>query len=437
MKRQILILGAGLVAGPMIKYFLKNKISITVADLDTTKAVKIIGENAYGRAVTLDVNNQEKLSELITDHQLIVSLLPYTLHINVARLCLRLRKMLVTTSYISQEMAALDSDVKEADLIFLNECGLDPGIDHMSVMQLRDQLIEKGNRINEVYSYCGALPAPESANNPFKYKFSWSPKGVLLAGNNDARFKKDNVIKEIKTESLFSHPETIEFDQIGTLEVYPNRDSITYLDTYNLQTCHTLIRGTFRYPGWCDIMDTFKQLNLTQTTPLKPGKTRLSAILAFCTGVDESTDLKHHIQTKIGGNKSNLVIEALEYLGLFSDRIKAIKSESPLDILAELMINKMMLSSHERDLVVMQHTFKVTSPELKEKTIVSRLIAYGDPDNDTAIARTVALPAAIAAKLILEKKITLTGVIRPINPELYNPILSELEREGIYLKESY
>mgnify|MGYP002346705108 FL=1 len=436
MKSQILILGAGLVAGPMIKYFIKHQIFFTVADLDTTKALNIIGSSSFGKTIVLDVNNQEELSNLISEHELIVSLLPYTFHVKIAALCLLHKKMLVTTSYISKEMADLDAKAKENGLIFLNECGLDPGIDHMSVMQLRDRLTNIGYTINEVYSYCGALPSPESADNPFKYKFSWSPKGVLLAGNNDARFKKDNEFIEIKTENLFKNAEQVDFNQLGKLEVYPNRDSISYLETYNLQDCQTLIRGTFRYPGWCEIMDVFKQLNLTQTTQLKPVETTLRGVLASCIGIEETSDIVNEVRKLIQANNSKSVINALDYLGLFSEAEIILNGESPLDILAKLMIDRMMLQPEERDLVVMQHIFKVTSPENLKKTFISRLVEYGNPNGDTAIAKTVAIPAAIASKLILEKRIDLTGVVRPIYPELYNPILEELETEGIKLIES-
>ena len=436
MKSQILILGAGLVAGPMIKYFIKHQIFFTVADLDTTKALNIIGSSSYGKTIVLDVNNQEELSNLISEHELIVSLLPYTFHVKIAALCLLHKKMLVTTSYISKEMADLDAKAKENGLIFLNECGLDPGIDHMSVMQLRDRLTNIGYTINEVYPYCGALPSPESADNPFKYKFSWSPKGVLLAGNNDARFKKDNEFIEIKTENLFKNAEQVDFNQLGKLEVYPNRDSISYLETYNLQDCQTLIRGTFRYPGWCEIMDAFKQLNLTQTTQLKPVETTLRGVLASCIGIEETSDIVNEVRKLIQDSNSESVINALDYLGLFSEAEIILNGESPLDILAKLMIDRMMLQPEERDLVVMQHIFKVTSPENLKKTFISRLVEYGNPNGDTAIAKTVAIPAAIASRLILEKRIDLTGVVRPIYPELYNPILEELETEGIKLIES-
>ncbi len=436
MKSQILILGAGLVAGPMIKYFIKHNIYFTVADLDTTKALNIIGSSPFGKTIVLDVNNQNELSTLISGHELIVSLLPYTFHVKIASLCLVHKKMLVTTSYISKEMADLDAGARENGLIFLNECGLDPGIDHMSVMQLRDRLIKDGYSINEVYSYCGALPSPESADNPFKYKFSWSPKGVLLAGNNDARFKKDDEFIEIRTENLFRNVEQVNFDHLGNLEVYPNRDSISYLETYNLQDCQTLIRGTFRYPGWCEIMDAFKQLNLTQTTQLKPVGTTLRGVLASCIGIEEASDIEREVRNLLQNANSDLVINALDYIGLLSDTEVVLNGESPLDILAKLMIDRMMLKPHERDLVVMQHIFNVTSNENQRKTFITRLIEYGTANGDTAIAKTVALPAAIAAKLILAKKIKLIGVIRPIYAEIYNPILEELETEGIKLSES-
>ncbi len=260
--KKVLILGSGLVARPMIRYLLGKGFKVTVASNTPERATEMIEGHSEGTSVAWEATDEERLDDLVPRHDVTVSLLPWTFHKLVAGYCLKHRKHLVTTSYVKPEMQALDSAVRDAGLIFLNEVGLDPGIDHMSAKRIIDGVHKRGGAILEFYSICGALPAPESANNPFRYKFSWSPKGVIMAGNNDATYLRHGKITQIPTADLFKNPMKVEFPGVGLLEVYPNRDSLTYREVYGILETQTIYRGTFRYEGWCEILDHMKQLNL-------------------------------------------------------------------------------------------------------------------------------------------------------------------------------
>ncbi|MEI7500680.1 MAG: saccharopine dehydrogenase C-terminal domain-containing protein, partial [Bacteroidota bacterium] len=260
--KKILILGSGLVAKPIIQYLLSKNFQVTVASNTTDRSDEMIAGNINGVSLFWDATDEDSLSSIIADHDITVSLLPYIFHVMVARQCVAHKKNMVTTSYVKPEMKALDTAAKEAGIILLNEMGLDPGIDHMSAMRIIDKVHEREGAILEFYSICGALPAPEAANNPFRYKFSWSPKGVVLASNNDAIFLLHGNKVMLPTGNLFKNPFKINFPEVGELEVYPNRDSIAYKDIYGIPEAMTMYRGTFRYLGWCETLDAMKQLNL-------------------------------------------------------------------------------------------------------------------------------------------------------------------------------
>ena len=260
--KKVLILGSGMVAKPIIQYLLEKNYFVTVASNTPDRAVMMINNHPNGISIDWKADDETSLWKLINDNDIIVSLLPYTFHVMVAKHCIYYRKNMVTTSYAKPEMLALDNEAKKSGVVIINEAGLDPGIDHMSAMRIIDHVHNKGGKIDEFYSLCGALPAPEAADNPFRYKFSWSPKGVVMAGNNDAKYLKHGKIIELQTEELFSNPFYLDLDELGKMEVYPNRDSISYIDIYGIPETKTIFRGTFRYTGWCEIMDSFKKLKL-------------------------------------------------------------------------------------------------------------------------------------------------------------------------------
>ena len=432
--KKILVLGAGLVSGPLVHYLLdQDEFEVTVASRTVEKAQALVGDAANGIAKRVDVSDEESLENLIAQADLSISLLPYVYHPLVAKLCVKHKKQMVTASYVKDEMRALDEDAKRAGVILLNEIGVDPGIDHMSAMKVIDHIRNNGGELVSFSSYCGGLPAPDANDNPFGYKFSWSPRGVVLAGKNPARFLKDGEIVDIPGEELFANHWPVEIEGFGTLEGYPNRDSLPYIDTYGIHGVKTMFRGTLRYPGWCETLKKISELGLLDETE-RDDLEGLSLAQVTAKLIGSSGDLKADVAAHLQIDAGSFVISNLEWLGLFSDDPIPAGAKSPLDVLAGRMLEKMQYAPGERDMLVMQHEFVAKYPDRTEKT-TSTMIDYGIPNGDTSMSRTVGLPAAIATRLILEGKIALTGVQVPVMPEIYEPVLAELESMGIKFTE--
>ncbi|HUX58445.1 MAG TPA: saccharopine dehydrogenase C-terminal domain-containing protein [Bacteroidales bacterium] len=434
--KKVLILGAGLVVKPMVEFLLENRFSVMVASRTREKADDLIKGHPMGSSLGWSIDDKQTLEKLIDEYDIAVSLLPYRHHTEVARVCIRHGKPLVTTSYVQKDMFDLDEAAKNAGVILLNEIGLDPGIDHMSAMRIIDHIHNTGGDVKEFYSLCGALPAPEAANNPMNYKFSWSPEGVVLASRNSAQYLKKGKKVYIEPVNLFKDRFNHNFPGIGALEVYPNRDSISYIDIYSIPETSTMYRGTFRFKGWCETLDAMKSMNMLDDTVSDFMGNTLIEFLAERSGFD-NIDLKKNIAIKLGIPEASAAIRSLDFLGFFSDEKIQEDANTPFKITAGRMINKMLLSKEERDMVLLQHIFLAAYPDGKREVIKSSMIDFGSPATNTSIARTVALPAAIAVKQILEKKIDLSGVFRPVLPEIYNPILYELKALGIDMKEEY
>ncbi len=435
---KVLILGAGLVSRPHVRYLLDvPEFQVTVASRTVAKAEALIDGHPRGKALALNVDDQEALEEQIKQADLAVSLLPYVYHPVVAALCVKHKKHMVTTSYVKDAMLALDDPAKEAGVILLNEIGVDPGTDHMSAMKVIDEVRRKGGRIASFVSWCGGLPAPEANDNPFGYKFSWSPKGVLLAGKNPARFQKDGQIVEIPGEKLFHHYWPVQIPGLGEFEGYPNRDSLPYQDTYGIQPTDWMFRGTLRNVGWCATMANVVAMGFLDDTPLDPVPTTLGELTARLLGVSPDTDLAPYLAEKWEMARDAKPITDLEWLGLLSDEPVPSGKKTPIDILTAKMEASMAYKPGERDLLIMQHEIVAQYPDHKE-AITATLIDFGIPFGDTSMARTVGLPAAIAVKLILQDKMSgLTGVHVPNIPEIYEPVLEELAKQGISLKETW
>ncbi len=432
---KVLLLGAGMVAKPIAGHILKNNFELTIASRTVEKALKLIGDHTNGKAIHWTMDDLVKLEQMISDNDLVISLLPYTYHVSVAQLCIKHRKNMVTTSYVSPEMKSLEAEAGKAGIILLNEIGVDPGFDHMTAMRIIDKVRNGGGKIKEFYSMCGALAAPEMADNPFKYKFSWSPRGVIMAGNNNAKFLKDGKVVEIPTENLFKDPLNIYFPNVGEMEVYPNRNSIQYIDLYNIPEVETIFRGTFRYPDWSKIMDVMKMLGLVSP------EIQNFECKTFKEIVAEKLDVyPKNVKEKVAGRlKLELdgpIITALDWLGYFSNEKVNRTFTSTLEITTGLMLNKMMLPEGARDMVIMLHTFLIEKANGERETIKSWLLDYAT-DEDTSIARTVALPAAIAAIMILRGEIREKGVQIPVIPSIYEPVLTELEKMGISMTEEW
>ena len=430
--KQILVLGAGMVSKPLVRYLLNQPdFFVTMASRTVSKAEKIIDKHDDGKALSLNINDENKLENLISNADLTVSLLPYQYHVMVAKLCIKHKTHLVTTSYVSEDMKDLDIEAKEAGIILLNECGLDPGIDHMSAMRIINNVENNGGKVVSFRSTTGALPSHEANNNPFGYKFSWSPKGVLLASLNPSKWIQDGIIVSFPGEELFENYTIQDVPGVGSFENYPNRNSIPYKDIYGLKHAKTVYRGTFRMTGWCETMRNIVKLGWLNTNPISDfnGKT-YGDLTRHLINVESDDDLIKSTANFLNLSVYSTVIKRFEWLGLFSEEVLPEDKDNTLDYLNILTLKKMSLNDNERDMIVMHHEFIIENPNNTEY-ITSTLVDYGIPNGDSAVARTVALPAAIAVKMILTNKIKLNGVFVPVIPEIYNPILNELEDVGI------
>lgn len=433
--KKILILGAGLVSKPGVVFLLENGFDVTVASRTVEKAQKITQGFENATAKELLVENSDALELLVKENDIVVSLLPWTHHIIVAKCCLKNDTLMATTSYVSEDMQKLDTEIKAKNLLFLNEIGVDPGIDHMSAMQIIDNVHAQGGKVRHFYSICGGLPAPDDNDNPFGYKFSWSPKGVVLASRNAASFFENGKEINIKGEDLFLNYRVEKVDGLGEFEIYPNRDSMPYKEIYGLKDALTVMRGTYRNIGWCDTFKKIVDLGLVDDNPTK-GLSGISfkKMMADIAGVSDTDDVMLAVAQKVGIEKDHFVINNLDWLGMFSDDIVP-TFDNRLDILSEKLLEKLYYKDGEKDMLLLRHTFVIENEDNSEKTITSTLIDYGIPHGDSSMARTVSLPLGIGVKLMAEGKIDLTGVQIPIKKEIYGPVLNGLEQLNIKMIE--
>lgn len=433
--KNVLVLGAGLVSRPLVRYLLDEpEFHVKVASRTVSKAEKLIQGHPRGNAQALNVKDTEQLRDLIKECDIAISLLPYTYHVKVAEMCIEFKKNMVTTSYISAPMKILDENARKANVLILNEIGVDPGIDHMSAMRIIHKVENSGGKVVSFRSYCGGLPAPEANTNPFGYKFSWSPRGVLMAGRNDAKYLENGKVIEIPGKELFKHHWPLEIEDEGLFETYPNRDSIPYIETYGLKYAHTMFRGTIRNIGWCDTLYCIAKLGLLNDA----GRDDLKGI-TFDDLIGKLVNTREGISTHeatekfLGDDATERVFDMLDWLGLFSSETLP-DENNLLDVMTDKFLKKMSYEKNERDMIVLFHDF-IAEWSDKKKRITSTLIDFGIPDSDSSMARTVSLPAAIATKMILKGKIDVTGVHAPVLSEIYNPVLDELETMNIVCKE--
>jgi saccharopine dehydrogenase-like NADP-dependent oxidoreductase len=430
--KRVLVLGAGLVSRPLVNYLTDQPdLEVTLASRTVSKAEALVAGRERGAAVALNVKDEAALDTLIGEHDLAVSLLPATEHVKVAKLCLKHGKHMSTTSYISPEMKALSGEAEAAGLTFLNECGVDPGIDHMSAMRIIHQAESEGSKVISFRSYCGGLPAPEANTNPIGYKFSWAPRGVLVAATNPGRYLQAGEVVQVPGDELFASPEIVKVPGAGEFEGYPNRDSLPYREMYGLDDVRTMFRGTLRNLGHCESWYHWVKLGLFDQ------KTRDLSGLTYrqwIEGVAGGSPAPQALATKRGIPVDHPAVTKLAWLGLFEDAALPMKEGGHVDVMAARMLERCPFGPEERDLIVLQHEFGIeTSAGLRK--VYSTLIDYGIPGGDSAMARTVSLPVAIATRLILQGGITERGVIAPVRPDVYNPILDELARLDIRCEE--
>lgn len=433
----ILIIGAGRSATSLIDYFLKNSAvynwKITVSDMNLNLANEKIGANLNAKAISFDIKDSEKRRSIIQEHDFIISMLPASMHVDVANDCVDLGKHMATASYVSLEMKKLDLEAKKKNILLLNECGLDPGIDHASAMKLIDEIKSKGGLITSFKSYCGGLVAPESNDNPWGYKFSWNPRNVVLAGQGTAQFIEGGELKFMPYHRLFEHTDTVEIEGCGKFDAYANRDSVSYKNIYGLEDVKTMIRGTLREHGFCKAWDIFVKIGLTDDSSilkLTSETTYTSLINSFLP--KSNIGLKENLKL-IFKNQWNLDVEKkMDYLDLFSNKKIPLSEGTPAQILQGLLEDKWRLKDNDKDMIVMQHQFEYTLPnEFKIKKLKSSLVVVGKDQNHTSMALTVGLPLAITVKNFLTQKFKLNGVQIPTKKEIYLPLLKELEANKI------
>lgn len=440
--RNILIIGSGKSTSYLIKYLLdkseSENLHITIGDLNIDSAKKMINNHKNAKAITLDVFNEVSRISAVKNADIVISMLPARFHVEVAKDCITYKKHMVTASYVSPEMEALDKDAKANNLVFMNEIGVDPGIDHMSAMKVLDQIREKGGEILLFESFTGGLVAPESDNNLWNYKFTWNPRNVVVAGQGSAaKFLQEGKFKYIPYNRLFRRTEFLDVEGFGRFEAYANRDSLKYQSIYNLESANTLYRGTMRRVGFSKAWNMFVQLGMTDdsyTIEDSENMTYRDFVNTFLPySPTDSVELKFRYQLKI--DQDDIVWNKLLELDLFSaTKNIGLKNATPAQMLQKILEEKWTLAANDKDMLVMYHKFgyKLNG---KKHQIDATMVTLGEDQTYTAMAKTVGLPVAIATMAILNKKITTPGVQIPITKEVYTPILEELEAYGVNFKE--
>lgn len=440
--KTVLVLGAGLCAPPLIKYLDSKGYRVIVASRTLQRAAELCQSCAHAEPRQLDVENEAdhgKLEAFVKESDAVVSMLPYLFHPVAAKYALAHSKHFLTTSYVSDAIRAFDEEAKQKNLVFINECGVDPGLDHMSAVKVFDDVRRLGGSIKSFKSYCGGLPAPESNDRPMGYKFSWAPRGVLLAARNAAVYLDQNKTVSVPAERLFHEVHTVEVDGVGPLEALFNRDSVKYKGIYSLDQAETVMRCTFRYPGWSATLRSLVELGLLciESRPEAIQNKTYAQVVAEAAGVDAAGNVKHQVAAKLGLPEDSGPIRDLEWLGLFSTEPVPANTPTRLDAVAAAMLKRMQYAPGEQDMIVMQHEFVAELAGGRSKRITSTMVAKGRPNEDTAMSVTVSVPVAIACHLVLSGQYSVPGVQIPIVPELYIPILKEMEHFGATFVEKH
>lgn len=441
--RQILIIGAGRSASSLIQYLLnksnEENLHLTIGDLSLELAQRKTNNHPNATAIALDINNEAQRQAEIQKADIVISMLPAHMHIDVAKDCVAFQKNMVTASYISDAMQSLDAEVKAKGLIFMNEIGLDPGIDHMSAMKVIDDIKAKGGKMILFESFCGGLVAPESDTNLWNYKFTWAPRNVVLAGQGGAsKFIQEGKYKYIPYHKLFRRTEFLEVEGYGKFEGYANRDSLKYRSVYGLDDVLTLYRGTIRRVGFSKAWNMFVQLGMTDDTYVMEDSENMSyrdfinSFLPY--SPTDSVEIKTRLQ--LGIEQDDIMWDKLLELDLFNPNKKVgLKNATPAQILERILNDSWSLQPEDKDMIVMYHKFGYELNGERQQ-IDSKMVCIGDDQTYTAMSKTVGLPVAMATLQILNGNIKTPGVQLPIRPEVYNPILKELETFGVIFKET-
>jgi saccharopine dehydrogenase-like NADP-dependent oxidoreductase len=438
--KKILIIGAGRSTSALLRYLeehaQKHNWEITAGDRDIRSVQSKVSPST--RAIALDIFQEDQLNKEVQGADIVVSMLPARFHPVVALSCLKYSRSMLTASYESEEMSEMSTRAKAQGILFLNELGVDPGIDHMSAMRLINRIREAGHELLCFETFTGGLIAPESDNNPWHYKITWNPRNVVLAGQGGpTRFIQEGTYKYIPYHRLFRRTEMIDIEGYGKFEGYANRDSLKYIEKYNLQDVPTVFRGTLRRPGFCRAWDVFVQLGATddsftlQNTEDMTYKEFINSFLYYSREDPVKTKLYQYMHI----DQDSDVREKLEWLGIFDNTRIGIKDATPAQILEHILCSKWALESEDKDMLVMWHKFIYRSKNQDPTLLTSSMVVIGDDPVNTAMAKTVGIPLGIATKMVLTGQIRLTGVYIPTIREVYEPILQELEGYGIGFRE--
>ncbi len=436
--KSILVIGAGKSAVALIQYLLDEgertgEWMVRLVDKDGSLAQKRIGDHSRGEAGSLDIQDEAERRKAIEAHDLVISMLPARMHVEVVKDCIEAGVDVITPSYVSEELQALDGRAREAGVLVLNEMGLDPGIDHMSAMKVIDTLREKGCEMTRFESFAGGLVAPDSDDNPWGYKITWDPMGVIMAAQGGpVKFKQRGRYKYIPSHQVFRRFEHIHIEGYGRFEGYPNRDSLKYRKVYGLEEVPTIFRGTLRRPGFCRAWDSLVQLGATDDRFIVEGSEQMTyrqfinSFLAYHPTDSVELKLMHYL----GIDQGSQVMEKLKWLGLFDNEVIGIRDATPADILRGLLEHKWAMTSGDKDMIVLYHRFGFMAGD-EEKQIDAWMVTERGNDQFTAMANAVGLPLGIVSKLMLRNGIDLEGVHRPIESKIYQPVLEELRGFGM------
>lgn len=440
--KKIAVLGAGRSSSTLIQYLLDNAVKynwqVTVADHDIKLAESKVGNHERGVAVLFDVHNESLLKKTVLNHDVVVSLLPPHLHDVVAKECVEMRKHFVTASYISKGISELSGEAKKAGVLLMCEMGLDPGIDHLSAMKTINEIRSEGGEITMFKSYCGGLVAPEYDDNPWNYKITWNPRNVVLAGQGTAQFLENGENKYIPYGRLFSRVEKFTIGKLGKFEAYLNRDSLSYIGKYGLQGVPTVWRATLRRDGYCKAWNAFVQLGVTDDSYIIPNSDSLTYsqwIESYLPEAKHKKDtLKKRLADYLSIKKDGEIINKMEWLGIFSNEKIKMQNATPAQILQQRIEDKWKIKKSDKDMVVMRHVFEYKKKN-KKFLHISSMVLKGTDSIHTAMAKTVGLPLGIMVKLLCTADLKLTGAHIPVMPEVYEPVLNELEELGVVFNE--
>jgi len=408
--------------------------------MDIELAKLRVNGNARGTAIEFDVNDEVLRKRLISESDIVLNLLAPHFQYMIALDCLHFGKHLVTASYTNLHVAQLNNDAMRKGILILNEMGLDPGIDHMSAMAMIHKIREKGGYIEGFVSYGGGLPAPEVQSNPMRYCITWNPRNVVIAGSDGAQYMESSQVKILSHQECFQRTWNVEIEGLGTFEAYPNRNSLIYIDVFNLKKVHTMLRGTLRFPGWSETWEKIIKLGLPNATMVLKGiseKTYAEFTEMFLPLSYSGASLESRVARYLNISPTGKIMDNLKWLGLFSKEKIGKEFVTSVDVMTDLVKKKMPLPNSARDMVILRHEIEAVYPNEnnRREKIISTMIEYGTPNGFTAIAKTVGAPAAIAAKLILNGNLPITGTHIPIQPIIYERVMEELETLGIKFTE--